>query len=100
MRLEEALFNWLQIRLVWNARPKDRSAEETVRFFQQMLQEDHGVKELSIAVEANKYWVSWQKDGDEESRPYGREQAESLLRSIETEPKYNAAWDCGLEDKS
>ncbi|SFS49521.1 hypothetical protein [Marininema halotolerans] len=93
MRFEDTLFNWLQIRLVWNARPKDGSAEETVRFFEQMLTEDHGVRELSLTMEADQYRISWQKEDGEEARLYDRKQAESLLQSIEAEPRYNATWE-------
>ena len=37
MKLTDALFNWLQIRIVGDARPRDRSARDTVQFFEQIL---------------------------------------------------------------
>ncbi|MFC4076580.1 hypothetical protein [Salinithrix halophila] len=97
MRLEDALFNWLQIRVVWNARPQDRSAEETTRFFYEILAEDHGVEELYVMMEKDRYTVRWQQKGQEQCREFEREQVEQLLRSIEAEPKYNKAFDCGPE---
>ncbi|SFJ05522.1 hypothetical protein [Thermoflavimicrobium dichotomicum] len=41
MQLKDALFNWLQIQIVWDARPSDRSARDTVLFFEEILREDH-----------------------------------------------------------
>lgn len=32
MQLMDTLFNWLQIKVVWDARPADRSAKDTVEF--------------------------------------------------------------------
>ncbi|MDA8353897.1 MAG: hypothetical protein M0Z65_12120 [Firmicutes bacterium] len=97
MNLRDALFNWLQIMVVQEARPRDRSAVETARFFRHILEEDHGVEEIKVEREQEEYRVSLDRNGEEERFQFDREQVEQLLSSIEAEPKYNQP-DCGPEE--
>lgn len=48
MTLEDALFNWLQIRLVADARQEDKAARDTLAFFEEILRDDHGLKSFEI----------------------------------------------------
>lgn len=89
MKLMDALFNWLQIRIVWDARPRDRSARDTVEFFEQILKEDHQVKELKIEKEDSVYRVHYLQGEEWQSREFDRDFAEQLLRDIEAEPRFN-----------
>jgi hypothetical protein len=93
MRLKDALFNWLQIRVVWDARPQDRSAEDTTRFFHDMLIQDHGVEELEVTKDAQEYVVRYRLNGEEYTERFHREQVEDLLKSIQSEPKYNQSFE-------
>lgn len=93
MTLHDALYNWLQIKVVWEARPRDHSAEDTVKFFEHILSEDHGVKELSLSKEKDSYTVCYSHEGEDYTKSFDREQAEQLLISIESEPKYNQQFD-------
>jgi hypothetical protein len=85
----DALVNWLQIRIVWDARPRDRSARDTVEFFEQILKEDHQVKELKIEKEDSVYRVHYLQGEELQSREFDRDFAEQLLRDIEAEPRFN-----------
>lgn len=85
----DALFNWLQIRIVWDARPRDRSARDTVEFFEQILKEDHQVKELKIEKEDSVYRVHYLQGEEWQSQEFDRDFAEQLLRDIEAEPRFN-----------
>ncbi|NIK75891.1 hypothetical protein FHS15_000991 [Paenibacillus castaneae] len=90
MKLEDALFNWLQIKLVANARPDDGAAQDTVLFFAQILTEDHGLTEFAIAKTDNTMiHVTYEKDGRTKLQLYPRERCEQLLTDIEANPKYN-----------
>lgn len=90
MKLEDAIFNWLQIHLVAEARPEDQAAAETVRFFGQILREDHGLTECeAVAFDATMIHVRYSVNGKTKMQMYGREQAEQLLRDIESDPKYH-----------
>ena len=90
MKLEDALFNWLQIRLVADARPQDHAALDTVEFFHTILIEDHLVRELQI-TEAGDDMLQVRYTIGEQShvKSYDRHYAEQLLQDINDNPKYN-----------
>ncbi|WP_028611244.1 hypothetical protein [Paenibacillus harenae] len=90
MRLEDALFNWLQIKLVAAARPDDQAALDTAQFFEQILTEDHGLGDFAIAkTDETMIHVKYVKDGRPKLQLFPRESAEQLLADIEANPKYN-----------
>ena len=81
MKREDALFNWLQIQVVAEARPDDRSALDTAAFFAQLLLEDR--------VENGWYHLSGKQEAGQVDNRYPGEAVESLLAAIENEPKFN-----------
>lgn len=89
MKLDDALFNWLQIRVVADARPDDDSAVETARFFHEMLTEDHQLTELTYTVDETMYMLRYIVDGKRKTQMYDKEAVEQLLTAIQNEPKYN-----------
>ncbi|MGG1637797.1 hypothetical protein [Paenibacillus sp. NRS-1760] len=90
MKFEDALFNWLQIKLVADARPDDNAAFETLTFFEQILTEDHGLTEFVITkTDDTMVHVKYEKDGRTKLQLYPRELGEQLLTDIESNPKYN-----------
>lgn len=94
MRLNDALFNWLQIEIVREARPSDRSAADTVRFFEEMLREDHHVVSIHKQLKDTEYVLTYQVQDQEkeETITFPREAAEKLLQDILAEPKYNQSF--------
>lgn len=92
MKLEDALFNWLQIERVADARPDDRAALDTRDFFLQILQEDHGVSRVSIAREdATMVHVRIEKEeGGTKLFLFDREAAGQLLADIVANPRYQS----------
>ncbi|MCI3919724.1 hypothetical protein MO973_05700 [Paenibacillus sp. TRM 82003] len=90
MRLQDALFNWLQIKLVADGRPDDNAARETVDFFEEILKEDHGLALFAIGnVDDTMYYVTYELEGMKKTQMYDREAAEQLLADINANPKYN-----------
>lgn len=89
MKREDALFNWLQIQVVADARPDDSSAWETASFFHQLLQEDHQISELGYRKENGWYVLTGKDEAEDWESRYPAELVESLLSAIESEPKYN-----------
>ncbi|WP_044642448.1 hypothetical protein [Risungbinella massiliensis] len=91
MQIKDAIFNWLQIQIVWDARPSDRSAKDTATFFEQMLKEDHQVLNLTSTQdkEAACYVVEYEQNGEKQKQMFPKELAEKLLQDILQEPKYN-----------
>lgn len=63
MKLNEAIYNWLQIKVVAEARPEDRAAQDTYSFFSQILEEDHQVEILDVVLDDTMYVVTFNQDG-------------------------------------
>ncbi|MFS0558604.1 hypothetical protein [Brevibacillus sp. 179-C9.3 HS] len=89
MKREDALFNWLQIQVVADARPEDRSALDTAAFFLQLLQEDHLITEIGYRQEGSWYVLVGTADSQPIEARYPAESVQSLLAAIEGEPKFN-----------
>jgi hypothetical protein len=90
MKLEDALFNWLQIKIVSDARQEDQAARDTLAFFEQILSEDHGVSDYSITkIDDTMIHVKYRIDNRSKLQLYPRELGEQLLTDIESNPKYN-----------
>ena len=90
MKLDDALFNWLQIKLVADDRPEDRAALETLRFFEQILLEDHGLQSFAIGKrDDTMYHITYVIDNRTKTSMFDREAAERLLADIRANPKYN-----------
>jgi hypothetical protein len=93
MQLTDALFNWLQIHIVWEARPSDRSAKDTVLFFEELLKEDHQVEQLEKEKNQGHYIVKFRLNGNEQTQMFPKEAAEKLLKDIISEPRYNQSFE-------
>ncbi|RNB91104.1 hypothetical protein EDM56_05830 [Brevibacillus fluminis] len=89
MRLGDALFNWLQIQAVADARPHDQSAKETAAFFSAILTEDHNVTALTYTKDETMYTLRYTMEGKPKMEMYQIEAVEELLDAINSEPKYN-----------
>lgn len=90
MRLEDALFNWLQIKIVEEHRPFDHAAKETASFFEEILREDHALESFAISlVDETMYHLTYAVDGKKKVQLFDRETAERLLADINSNPKYN-----------
>jgi hypothetical protein len=90
MVLQDALFNWLQMKIVSDARPEDGAAKETLDFFGIILSEDHHLSEVIVGVEdETKLYIQFLVDGERKKQLFDRERAEQLLTDINSNPKYN-----------
>lgn len=93
MQLRDALFNWLQIQIVWEGRPSDRSARDTVLFFEEMLREDHQITRIEKKKDQHQYVIQYEKDGEMHTETFPREAADQLYKDILAEPKYNQSFE-------
>jgi hypothetical protein len=89
MRLDDALYNWLQIKVVADARPDDQSAVDTERFFRDILMEDHQVTKLEYSKDETMYMLRYAVGEKQSMRMYEIEAVEQLLEAIQNEPRYN-----------
>ncbi len=90
MNLQTALFNWLQIKTVADARPDDDAARKTVDFFEEILREDHHLSHFEVSnSDVTMYYVSYEVNGVKKKQMFDRETVDQLLQDILAEPKYN-----------
>ena len=91
MRLTDTLFYWLQTKLMADRRPEDEAARESLRYFAQILSEDHGLQSIRVASrDQSKIYVSYtDRERTEQTVWFDREAAEQLgndLYGAEDEP--------------
>jgi hypothetical protein len=90
LTLQDALFNWLQMTIVAEARPEDHAAKETQQFFEQILREDHGLSDFHIEQkDETRLHIRFEQDGESKKQMFDRESSEKLLEDILSNPKYN-----------
>jgi hypothetical protein len=90
MRLQDALFNWLQIKIVAEARPTDEAARKTADFFAEILRDDHHMTHFEVShADLTMYHISYEIDGVRKKQMFDRERVDQLLQDILNEPKYN-----------
>lgn len=89
MKLDDALFNWLQIKYVAEQRPEDNAAQETYQFFTEILKEDHKLENIQVSEAEGKYLIQFTSAGQKEEKHFPVEFVHQLLIDIESEPKYN-----------
>lgn len=91
MKLQDALFNWLQMALVVEGRPDDRSAHETEAFFAEILREDHQLDHFEIiSKDEEMIHVRYGNQETSHTQTFERLLAEQLLHDINSNPKYNS----------
>ncbi|MGO4887932.1 hypothetical protein ACJ2A9_09250 [Anaerobacillus sp. MEB173] len=89
MKLQDALYNWLTIKVVADARPDDQAAIDTYNFFNEMLTVDHKVEKLEVESDDVMYYVYYWIDGQMDKKQFPLEMIDCLLEGIESEPRYN-----------
>ncbi|MDF2721684.1 MAG: hypothetical protein K0Q59_1359 [Paenibacillus sp.] len=90
MKLQDAIFNWLQIRVVADARPDDNAAKETEAFFAEILRDDHHLKNIRIdKIDDTMVHIRYEQDDKPKIQMFDKEQVMQLLQDIIDNPKYN-----------
>jgi hypothetical protein len=85
--LQDALYNWLTIKIVCDARPEDSAAIETKDLFENILTEDHGITDLLVTKDETLYYISYSINGENKKNRFPAELAEILLSQINENPE-------------
>ena len=85
--LMDAVYNWLTIRIVYDARPEDTAARDTVHLFEQTLESDHGVDRYSYEKKDGWYTVVFTKDGNADELRFREEMVEIMLKQVLSHPE-------------
>ncbi|MDF0725335.1 hypothetical protein PY093_01260 [Cytobacillus sp. S13-E01] len=88
--LQDAIYNWLTIKVVVDARPDDTAAQETYELFNNMLLNDHKLSNIIVKKDDVMYEVFYEKDGESKKARFPIELIDIMHDQIEKEPeKYN-----------
>jgi len=85
--LQDAMYNWLTIKVVCDARPDDTAAKETEKTFYRILQEEYEVSSVQIVKEEELYYISYVLSGEEQTYRFPRELIDCMLDSINENPE-------------
>ncbi|MEH6942772.1 hypothetical protein [Bacillus sp. JJ722] len=85
--LQDALYNWLSIKVVSDARPDDTAAKETVAMFQKILQDDHRVSSLEVTRDDDMYYVMYNQNGSSNTNRFPIDLIDCILISINENPE-------------
>ncbi|MFC3884253.1 hypothetical protein ACFOU2_12425 [Bacillus songklensis] len=84
--VQDAIYNWLTIKVVADARPDDHAAQETLAFFDLLLKEDHGVESLTFTKDDVMYLVTYVVHGEAKAARFPVELIDVMYEQIEREP--------------
>ena len=84
--LQDALYNWLTIKVVTDVRPDDAAAIETEEMFFGMLTNEHEIANIEVTKDELMYYVHYEQKGEKKMYRYPRELIEVMLDQINAEP--------------
>lgn len=85
--LQDALYNWLTIKVVSDEIPEDNAAKETTDLFEDILTTDHQLTNIQVKKEDEMYYVTYEKDGEVKTTRFPVELIESMLVQIKSDPE-------------
>ncbi len=85
--VQDALYNWLTIKIVSDARPDDIAAKETKDLFEGMLYDDHDLSNIEVTKDEIMYYVSYTQKSDSKKTRFPAELIEVMLNQINSEPE-------------
>ncbi len=85
--LQDAIYNWLSIKIVCDARPDDTAAMETEKAFYRILEEDYKVSGMQIRQEEELYITTYIINDEELTYRFPSELIECILVSINENPQ-------------
>lgn len=85
--IQDALYNWLSIKIVSDERQDDTAAKKTATLFERILREEHLVSNLKVTTDETMYFIQYFQDGEEKSNRFPRELVEVILHQINEQPE-------------
>jgi len=85
--LQDVLYNWLTIKVVYDARPDDTAAEETFHHFEEIVKSEYQVAILEVTKDDVMYHISYQRGEEIKKARFPRELIEIMLKQINQEPE-------------
>lgn len=70
--VQDAIYNWLTIKIVIDARPEDTAAVETEKMFYDILLEKHMLSNIEVSKDEDMYYVHFDEQGERKSKGFPR----------------------------
>lgn len=92
--VQDAIYNWLTIRVVVDHRPEDHAAQETVEWFEKTLKEEHSLADFQYIKQDQWYFVNYYKESQQHELRFPVDLIEVMLNQIQEFPeRYNNFFD-------
>lgn len=85
--LQDALYNWLTIKVVIDERPEDTAAVETEKMFYDILMDTHSLSNVEVTKDDIMYYVHFDQEGERKKQRFPRELIEIMLNQIQQQPE-------------
>ncbi|MDF1506734.1 hypothetical protein PZE06_00920 [Robertmurraya sp. DFI.2.37] len=85
--VQDAIYNWLTIKIVIDARPEDTAAVETEKMFYDILLEKHMLSNIEVSKDEDMYYVHFDEQGERKKQRFPRELIEVMLNQINQQPE-------------
>ncbi|MGN1401851.1 MAG: hypothetical protein ACI4XL_10145 [Bacillus sp. (in: firmicutes)] len=85
--LQDALYNWLSIKVVSDARPDDKAAKETTNMFRDILHQDHHISDIQIEKQEDMYRLAYIQSGEAGKARFPVDLIDCMLDSINEHPE-------------
>jgi hypothetical protein len=85
--LHDALYNWLTIKTVYDARPDDTAAKETKELFDGILTDEYHVTNIEVTKDDMMYYISYHHEDETKKTRFPREYIEVTLNQINQNPE-------------
>lgn len=84
--LQDAIYNWLTIKVVIDERPDDTAAVDTEKMFYDLLIDTHSISNIEITTDEEMYYVHFDLNGERKTQRFPRELIEIMLKQIQAQP--------------
>ncbi|MCC3357619.1 hypothetical protein [Bacillus sp. REN16] len=85
--LQDAIYNWLTIKIVAEARPDDKAAKDTCDLFEDILVNEFKFQDIDVQKDDVMYFVKYTIDGEEKSARFPIELIEVMHDQIQEHPE-------------
>lgn len=85
--IQDAIYNWLTIKVVCDERPEDTAAVETEKMFKDILEEEHLVSDLMIEKDEEMYFVTYTINGELKKVKFPQELINIMINQINESPE-------------
>lgn len=85
--LQDALYNWLTIKIVIDERPDDTAAIDTEKMFYDILKDKHNLTNIEVTKDDIMYYVHFDHEGERKKQRFPRELIEVMLNQINQQPE-------------